>query len=681
MGRLLEQPRLIVLIFLAVAGIMIASALVELYQSRIELFELMEAQSHSMLESLIISSGNVLTVQQRLEETYRDRLLNNANLIRTLYERNQVSDRLLEEIARDNKIFRINIFDARGRKRYSSFTSDPEHGIASAPEILAPIFTGAADTLVLGIRAARLEDGFRYAVAVAAGDRSAIVVNTDARDMINLRRQTGFGVLLRRVIDNPGIIFVALQDTTTILAASGNVSQMEAIDESEFLTRALHDSVFMTRTTTFDSVEVLEAVHPFVFNGDVIGLFRMGISLDPIQDINQRIYRRLLIITIVLIMVGTIMFTFIFVRQRYNILEKQYHLVETYTGDIIRYVSDAILVYDDQKGIKIFNRAAEEIFQRVEKDVLGESLKAIVGLAECERILVQNPGTGPVECVINREKKYLLVSKSEFEDDEGIRNTILVIRDLTRQRRLEAQIQRKERLSAMGELASGVAHEIRNPLNTIGTIIQQLDKDFEPVSDAVEFHDLARLVHEEVRRINTTVTDFLKFSRPDPLHPVKFRLETLVQQIAQQYGPLLDENNIQLEVKTEWTGEVFWDKTQIRQVLMNLIQNSIDALSGGGKLVLTVKPGRTEEVILSLKDNGPGIPEEIRNRIFNLYFTTKAKGTGIGLSIVQRIIYEHEGLISVDSKPGYGATFHITLPFRVSGTKDDKYEKNDHSAD
>jgi signal transduction histidine kinase len=465
-------------------------------------------------------------------------------------------------------------------------------------------------------------------------------------------------------------VFVALQDTTAILAASGNVSEMESINDSPFLTHALQDSVFLTRISTFDSLEVLEAVHPFVYQGNVIGLFRLGLSLDPIHDINQRIYRRLMIITIVLIMVGTIVFTLIFVRQRYDLLEKQYHLVETYTGDIIRYVSDAIIVYDDQKGIKIYNQAAAEIFNKAESDVFGKSLSVFAGPTECRKMMEQLPGTESIECMIGREKKYLLVSKSEFEDDEGVQNTILVIRDLTRQRKLEAQVQRKERLSAMGELASGVAHEIRNPLNTIGTIIQQLDKDFEPVSDTEEFHDLARLVHGEVKRINKTVSDFLKFSRPDPIHPEKFQLRILFEQIAQQYNSLLQENNIKLENHINWNGEVYWDQSQIRQVLMNLIQNAIDAMEKGGKIILSVNLEKAKEVVISVKDNGPGIPDDIRNRIFNLYFTTKAKGTGIGLSIVQRIIYEHEGLISVDSKVGFGTTFHITLPLNVTAIKD-----------
>ena len=132
------------------------------------------------------------------------------------------------------------------------------------------------------------------------------------------------------------------------------------------------------------------------------------------------------------------------------------------------------------------------------------------------------------------------MSKSLFHDQEEIENIILVIRDLTEQRRLEDQMQREQRLTAMGELASGVAHEIRNPLNTIGTIIQQLNKDFEPEKNPEEYHELAELVQGEVKRINETVEDFLRFARPEPIHPELFEVQHLLEMIEKQYQYLLE---------------------------------------------------------------------------------------------------------------------------------------------
>ncbi|KPL14746.1 MAG: hypothetical protein AMS23_00250 [Bacteroides sp. SM1_62] len=666
--KFLGRPKILLLTFIILAILMFSSALIELYQSKIELLELMSEQAHSLLESLTIASDNALRVNDYLEKTYKERLLNNANLIKTLYEDSKISDSFLQDIAEKNNIYRINIFNRLGRKIYTSHAREhfdlPDK---TTPErILEPIFAGLMDTIIIGIKEARYEPGFRYSVALAARDRSAIIVNLDAQELIEYRTKSGFGVLLRRIIQNPGIVFAALQDTNTILAASGNVRQLEAIKNSAFLDQALNDSLFSTRIATFDTLEIFEAVHPFIHQNVKIGLFRLGISLDPVTAINTRIYRRLIIISVVLFAIASIMFTIIFVRQRYDLLRKQYQEVETYSSNIIHHVSDAIIVLDERHGIKIFNTAAQRLFGKAVKDVLSKPLNHVLSNDSCQRILHKATSMQQIECTIKRQKKYFLISKSTISDSNEMENIILVIRDLTQQRKMEAQIQRKERLSAMGELASGVAHEIRNPLNTIGTIIQQLDKDFSPSENHEEYHKLAQLVYQEVRRINETVQDFLNFSRPEPINPGRFSLQDLFNYLKQQYSTLLQEHKITMKINLKWHGEVFWDRKQIQQVFMNLIQNAVDAIDQNGLIALTVNSAADNELEIVFSDNGPGIDENIRSKIFNLYYTTKPKGTGIGLSIVQRIIYEHEGIISVESTAGKGTRFIIRLPISIN---------------
>jgi len=253
--------------------------------------------------------------------------------------------------------------------------------------------------------------------------------------------------------------------------------------------------------------------------------------MDPIQDINDRIYRRLIIITIILVVIGSIIITFIFTRQRYNLLQKQYEIVETYAGNIIDNVSDAIIVFDQISGIKIFNAAAQVIFKIPKDQVLQKELSSVFGDSDSKKILNSPSHLEQINCPVNGVQKFLLISKSLFFDRDGIKNVILVIRDLTEQKKIEEQMERTQRLSAMGELASGVAHEIRNPLNTIGTIIQQLNKDFEPEKDKQEYHQLAGLVSSEVKRINDTVQDFLRFARPEPIQPSEFAIKDLFDQL------------------------------------------------------------------------------------------------------------------------------------------------------
>jgi signal transduction histidine kinase len=394
----------------------------------------------------------------------------------------------------------------------------------------------------------------------------------------------------------------------------------------------------------------------------MIGLFRVGLAMDPIEEINRRIYRRLIIISLILVVLGSFMFTFIFTRQRFSLLQKQYEVVETYSGNIINNVSDAIIVYDQKSGIKIFNAAAEKLFEISANRVMSNSLENFLENTGCGIILKSPSLLLQISCTIQNQKKFLLVSKSHFFDSEQTEIVILVIRDLTEQRKLEEQMQREQRLTAMGELASGVAHEIRNPLNTIGTIIQQLDKDFEPKNEHEEYHELAGLVRDEVNRINETIQEFLRFARPEPIQPETFLIQPFIEMIEKQYLYLLQERNINLRVNLDWNKEVLWDKRQIRQVFLNIIQNAIDVLGKDGNIWLTLELTDSDEVEIKFTDDGPGMSEDIRSNIFNLYFTTKAQGTGIGLSIVQRIIYEHGGVITVESEPRKGTTFLIRLP-------------------
>jgi len=267
------------------------------------------------------------------------------------------------------------------------------------------------------------------------------------------------------------------------------------------------------------------------------------------------------------------------------------------------------------------------------------------------------------ECEINNEKRFLLFSKSEFKDENENMNFVLVIKDLTEIKELEKQVTRNQQLKAMGKLASGVAHEIRNPLNAIGTIVQQLNKDFEPAENSEEYHSLAGLVYREVKRINATIQNFLRFSRPEPIHKQIFELKDLIKEIEQQYSLMLKEKSIEFIVEQNWNGNVNWDKNQIKQVLINLIQNSIEAIKKDGKLSIKIF-NENNLVTITFSDTGPGISENDLERIFDLYFTTKAEGTGIGLSIIQRIVSEHNGLITVESKEREGTSFIIKLPQR-----------------
>jgi len=661
------QPKSLLLIFIVVAILVISSALFELYQSKKEMYDLMAEQSHSLLESTLAASNNALLSYETIDKELKKRLLNNANMVKLLYEGNQVNNRLLAKIADENNIYRINIFKSDGVKQFSNHTqihSDLEEK-NSPQKILQPIFNNVLDTLVLGIKASRYEDEYRFAVAVAAKNRSAIVLNIDAEELLIFRNNIGFGSLLKKLVLSDKIIYAALQDSNNILAASGKVEHLESYRESLFLQKAFMDSTFTWRTVESDSLEIFEAVHPFTYKNRVVGLFRLGLSLEPLNAINVRIVRRIVVIGIILFILGSLLLTYIFTRQNFDLLQKRFKVVEGYSNKVIQNVSDAVMVLDENNNIKIINSAASTMFGINDSSVIGKKLNQIFAADNCQNILNAQNGLEQVDCLINNRKKYLLVSKSEFVAEENSTNTILVIRDLTNQKLMEEQIQRKERLVAMGELASGVAHEIRNPLNTISTITQQLNKDFQPKSNEEEFYSLSNLVAKEVKRINETIKSFLHFSKPEKIELKEFLLSDLLDQIEKQYGPMLGEKSSSLKIQMNWDGNVNWDRNQIQQVIMNLVQNAFDSIEKDGEIIIQIDEYDDNQVALIVSDNGNGIPEHIVNKIFNLYYSTKAKGTGIGLSMVQRIIVEHGGSISVESEKGKGSIFSIILPINL----------------
>ncbi|HES58857.1 MAG TPA: GHKL domain-containing protein [Caldithrix sp.] len=530
-----------------------------------------------------------------------------------------------------------------------------------------PIFEGLSDTVQIGYRESQGQTGYRFAFALSAKDRSAIVIIVDATDMRNFKRDIDFGALIRQITDgNPEIIYIALQDSNDIIAASGKVDYLKNTTLSNMFLNTYQEEAFASQTISTDTLQVFELAHPFVYDEQMIGFFRIGLSLQPIQDINKRIYRRLIVISFILVIIGFVLLVYLFTRQRLNILQKQYTAIETYSSNIISHVSDAIIVLDAGKCIKIFNDAAVKLFKKDGTQILGNRLNSIFE-ADNYRTLMDEPSLlEQIESQVEGKKLNLLVSKSFFEDGEGNTNIILVIRDLTEQKQLEAQLERKHRLTAMGELASSVAHEIRNPLNTIGTIVQQLNKDFEPKNNPEEYHELAELVHSEVKRINDTVQDFLRFARPEPIETAEFSLTDFFNQLQKQYHSMLKGAKISLNIISEGDYVVKWDERKMKQVFINLLQNSIEAIGKNGKIVILISQIPNNKIEIRFSDNGPGLNPAIHDKIFNLYFTTKAKGTGIGLSIVQRIIYEHNGIINLDISSEKGAAFLIILPVGIN---------------
>lgn len=265
----------------------------------------------------------------------------------------------------------------------------------------------------------------------------------------------------------------------------------------------------------------------------------------------------------------------------------------------------------------------------------------------------------------NKERYELLLDSNVLRDEEGrIVGAYIIFKDVTNLRSLEEQVQRSDRLAMIGQIAAGTAHEIRNPLTSIKGFMQVLLKTFQQQGMDRE-GSYTKVMLEEIDRINELLNEFLLLSKPKN---VTYRQVDL-SQVLKDIWPIIHNEailhgvTVQHEVK-ENLPLVVADREMLKQVFINICKNGIEAMGPGGRLTLLEGVNYEEkEVFIDICDTGPGIPMFIIDKIFDPFFTTKPEGTGLGLSVCQRIIHDIGGHIRVSSK-GFGTTFTVCIPFQ-----------------
>jgi two-component system, NtrC family, sensor histidine kinase HydH len=220
------------------------------------------------------------------------------------------------------------------------------------------------------------------------------------------------------------------------------------------------------------------------------------------------------------------------------------------------------------------------------------------------------------------------------------------------------QLRRADRLSALGELSAGLAHEIRNPLGALEGAVQILQR---PELAAETRHEFAGMAGKEVGRLKSLLTSFLDFARPQPPEKTLIEPALLLESVVRLAAETAKLANVHILVEAQETAPIAVDAEQIKQVLLNLVLNAVQAMPEGGRIVLRARQ-EDGSVLLEIADQGSGILPENLERIFDPFFTTRASGTGLGLSIAHQIVHGHGGQISVHNNPDRGATFTLILP-------------------
>ena len=359
--------------------------------------------------------------------------------------------------------------------------------------------------------------------------------------------------------------------------------------------------------------------------------------------------------------------------ERLHRIEKERaEKTEQFSEEVTRNMPAGLLVVNATGIIAGSNPAAEQVlgiqtlsFRRY-SEVLGEKSALSPLLADClakgtifRREQVEHITPGGMT-------RQLGVTISPIRrSGEKISGAICLLTDLTELAALQRQIQLKENLAALGELSAGMAHEFKNALATISGYAQMIRAE----GIAGEAAEYAQQILEQTRNITHVVTEFLKYARPLEISDEPVALETTVERVISE----VSEGAPDVQIRSEGQfGEVVGDEGLLRQVLLNLARNAAEACvsaPAGGSVVLVGEVMRHPDSSIqriSVLDNGPGIPDSVRPKLFHPFFTTKANGSGLGLAVVQKIIVQHGGQIDARNRPEGGAAFIVTLPARRS---------------
>ena len=342
-------------------------------------------------------------------------------------------------------------------------------------------------------------------------------------------------------------------------------------------------------------------------------------------------------------------------------------------------IPDGILVCDENNSLIMANKAAQRLLPLNHSE--GVSLWAAVRdervvelfrntLLNSDRVLDRE-----IDIVLQGQNRLLSISVLPLVSEHRITGSLIYIEDITEKRSRESRLRRAENLASLTTLAAGVAHEIKNPLGSISIHLQLMQKALTKTRSAKApaktaggpspdelLNKYLRVLNEEVDRLNRIVVDFLFAVRPMVLELRERNINPLIAELTEFVTPEMEQSNIRclLELDDD-LPEVLIDERYMKQALLNLVKNAQAAMPRGG--LLTIATSRVDnEIRISVCDTGVGISDENMKKIFEPYFTTKDAGSGLGLTLVFKIIREHRGEISVDSREEEGTNFEISLP-------------------
>ena len=646
--------RLLVTVIIVLALLLFVFTWLGIQVSRRDSFKLLVMQGTTFAEALAQASSNAIA-----SETFNDYLVHlrfhEISLILSNISKDNKKENQLSLMALRHNLNAIYICNTDGqilskgiafnqKDILPDFVLDEIKALTENPELF----------YVLLLQQNELPgESIHYYLEISNTLDEVFVIVTDAQYYTESLKNTQIGYLVQNMAREAGVEYIIYQAQDGIIFSSRKTGELLSIESDPFLTDALESDTIFHRKFMFQDNEVLELVRPFAIDEYPFGLFRVGLSLNSYNNVSHSFDRQMVLFSVVLfglIVVGLLYYNS---RQKRKRIFRQYSEIKSTTSTIFDQMTTGVASIDANGIVTLVNRAFENIIGI--KSALNGQWNEIIRSPELKlkNLKKYSNKYDELEITINiaGKQKTLLVAVSDVIYDKHYpTGLVVVVYDITELKKYEKESIRKERLSEMGNLAAGVAHEIRNPLNTISIAAQRLASEYKPEQNNEEFLTFTNEIRSETKRLNTIITKFLALTREDNKKHKPINLDKFITEIVRFISVEANELGIKITTKVESGLIIEGNIDSLKQVITNLYNNAKEAIVNQDTKIIEIKAIKTtKDVVISFSDNGPGISSELRDKVMTPYFTTKEAGTGLGLPTVHKIISEMHGTLSIEN--------------------------------
>ena len=393
----------------------------------------------------------------------------------------------------------------------------------------------------------------------------------------------------------------------------------------------------------------------------------LGMDTAPLSRAREQDRRRALIYGGGVLAFGLCVVACVYAFERLSLSRRRQRETEALMDELALTLPDGLVLFDAKGRLRGMNEAARTLLHI--EATKGESIDgektAVLPKALDEQLerLRREGVLADTEVKLDYEGRttYLSVRGGKVGNSlERHLGFLALLRDVSEVRRLEAEVRRREKLAAVGNLAAGVAHELRNPLSSIKGYAAYFGEIF---PEGSEERAAAQVMMHEADRLNRTITELIGLAKPTDIHPIRVSLADIVGDVLRLIRQDADKHGVDVVFQPGEVPMLDLDPDRIRQVVLNICINALDAMPDGGTLTLALLEDATlpDKVVLDIKDTGTGIAPEVLAHVFDPYFTTKGHGTGLGLATVHKIMEAHGGSVRVTSTPGQGSCFRLVF--------------------